>query len=108
MGILFPEGKIPTCKWVAFHGNNGSNFDDDGISSITRNSTGRYTMNFDGNMSSNDYALVSIGEYEYSCGTGGETHSAYSTSSAYIWHGRYGSGTSGDGEHMSVIIIGRA
>ena len=77
MGLNFPEGKIPTLKWIAFHGNNGSNFDDDGVSSISRHSTGRYTVNFDGNMSSNDYALVAIGEYEYSCGTAGETHNAY-------------------------------
>ena len=108
MGIIFPEGKIPTLKWVAFHGNNGSTFDDDGVSSVSRTSTGRYTINFDGNMSSNDYSLVGNGEYEYSVGISSENHNKYSVSDAQIWHGRYGSGTSADGEHISVIIVGRA
>ena len=108
MSIIFPEGQIPTLKWVAFDGDNGSILDDSGISSISRSSTGRYSISFDGNMSSNDYALVAIGQYEYSVGPQNDDHSNYGTSSASIWHGRYGSGTSGDGDHMSVIIVGHA
>ena len=108
MGIIFPEGQIPTLKWVAFHGNNGSTFDDDGVSSVSRTSTGRYTINFDGNMSDNDYALVGNGEYEWSIGIAGEAHGNYGTSSAQIWHGRYGAGTAADGAHTSVIIVGNA
>ena len=105
MAIIFPEGQIPTLKWVAFHGDNGSLFDDDGRSSVTRNSTGRYTIYFDGNMSSNDYSLVMTGQYEYSCGPASETHNSYGTSSAAMWHGRYGSGTSADGDCMMVLIV---
>ena len=108
MAISFPEGRIPTLKWVSFVGNNGSIYDDNGISSVTRNSTGRYTISFDGNMSNKDYALVANGEYEYSIGPDNENHSNYATNQAKIWHGRYGSGTSADGTHTSVIIVGEA
>jgi len=106
MAIVFPEGKIPTLKWVSFHGDNGSLFDDDGISSVTRNSTGRYTINFDGNFTYNDYALVMTGQYEYSCGPASDAHGSYGTSSASMWHGRYASGTSTDGDCMMVLIVG--
>jgi len=108
MAINFPEGEIPTLKWVAFDGDNGSILSDGGISSVSRNSTGRYTISFDGNMSNNDYSLVAIGQYEYSCGPESDDHSNYGTSSCTVWHGRYGSGTSADGDHMSVIIVGAA
>ena len=108
MAIFFPEGKIPTLKWVAFHGDNGSLFDDDGISSVSRASTGRYVVSFDGNMSNNDYSCLMTGQYEYSCGPASETHNSYGTSSASMWHGRYGSGTSADGDCMMVLIVGAA
>ena len=108
MAINFPEGQIPTLKWVAFDGDNGSTLDDDGISSINRNQQGQYTIYFDGNMSNNDYALCAIGQYEYSCGPAQDNHANYGTSSCIVWHGRYGSGTSADGDHMSVIIVGAA
>ena len=108
MGISFPEGYIPTLKWVSFVGSNGSIYSDSGISSVTRNSTGRYTINFDGNMSNNDYALVGNGEYEYAIGIDNENHNHYAASYARIWHGRYGSGTSADGTHTSVMIVGSA
>ena len=108
MGVVFPEGKILAFKWVAFHGDNGSIFDDEGISSVSRNSTGRYTVNFDGNMSNNDYACLCTGMFEYSCGPASDTHNSFSTSSAALWHGRYGSGTSADGDCMMVMIVGDA
>jgi len=108
MSIIFPEGKIPTLKWVAFHGDNGSLFNDNGISSCSRTSTGRYTINFDGAMASNDYSLVMTGQYEYSCGPASDAHGSYGTGVAYLWHGRYGSGTSADGDCMMVLIVGDA
>jgi hypothetical protein len=75
------------------------------VSSITDNSTGRYTINFSNAFVDSSYALVAIGQYEFSCGPASESAASYTTTSAAIWHGRYGSGTSNDGKVMSVAIF---
>ena len=53
-------------KWVNFNGQGTVSIRDDfGISSITDNGTGTYTLNFDGNMSNEDYCI------NMSCGGNG-------------------------------------
>jgi collagen type I/II/III/V/XI/XXIV/XXVII alpha len=91
--------------WVNFNGSNGSIRASHNTSSISRNSTGRYTVNFSTALADSNYALIAIGQYEYACGVGGETVGNYTTTSAQFWHGRYGSGTSADGVVMSVAIF---
>ena len=53
-------------KWVNFNGQGTVSIRDDfGVSSITDDGTGTYTINFDGNMSNADYAAT------VTCGGGG-------------------------------------
>jgi len=44
-------------KWINFNGSNGSIRDDVGITSVTKHSTGQYTLNFDGNMANTNYSV---------------------------------------------------
>jgi hypothetical protein len=49
-------------KWVNFNGQGTVSIRDDfGVSSITDNGTGTYTINFDGNMSNENYAPIVMG-----------------------------------------------
>ena len=75
------------------------------VSSITDNGTGRYTINFSNAFADSSYALVAVGQYEFSCGPASDNAANYTTTSAAIWHGRYGSGTSADGAVTSVVIF---
>ena len=75
------------------------------VSSITDNGTGRYTINFSNAFADSSYAFVAIGQYEFSCGPASESAASYTTTSAAIWHGRYGTGTSNDGVVISVAIF---
>jgi len=96
------------CKaWVNFRGNSTVTIRDDfNVSSVTDVSTGRYTINFSNAMANGNYVLVATGEYEWSCGPDNDDADSYTTTSADIWHGRYGSGTGTDGEVMCVVVFG--
>ena len=59
MGIHFGSGELEEIKWVTFDMGNGSILRDTGVSSVTRHSSGRHQIVFDGNMSSSEeYALI--------------------------------------------------
>jgi len=93
--------------WVNFKGNSTVTIRDDfNVSSVSDVSTGRYTINFSNALTNGNYALIATGEYEWSCGPASEDSDNYTTTSADIWHGRYGAGTGTDGEVMCVVVFG--
>ena len=54
MGIHFGSGELEEIKWVTFDMGNGSILRDTGVSSVTRHSSGRHQIVFDGNMSASE------------------------------------------------------
>jgi hypothetical protein len=91
---------------VNFRGNSTVTIRDNfNVSSVTDNGTGRYTINFSSAMPNGNYVLTATGQYEWSCGPASEDSDNYSTTSAAIWHGRYGAGTGADGEVMCVVVF---
>ena len=50
MGLYMGTGGMDDLKWVAFSMSNASIHGDRGVSSITRHSSGRHQIVFDGNM----------------------------------------------------------
>ena len=57
--------------------------------------------------SSEEYAMVGNGQYEWSVGPWNNSRSNYATNQAYTWHGRYAAGTGGDIAYMAVHIFGQ-
>ena len=107
MGVLFGNGHLEEMKWVTFDMGNGAILRDTGVTSVTRHSSGRHQIVFDGNMAaSEEYALVGNGQYEWSVGPWNNNLNNYEVSKAYTWHGRYAAGTGGDIGYMAVIIMG--
>ena len=108
MGIHFGSGELEEIKWVTFDMGNGSILRDTGVSSVTRHSSGRHQIVFDGNMAAQgQYALVGNGQYEWSVGPWNNNLNNYEVSKAWTWHGRYAAGTGGDIGYMAVIINGQ-
>ena len=108
MGVIFGNGHLEELKWVTFDMGNGSILRDAGVSSVTRHSSGRHQIVFDGNMaSSQEDALVGNGQYEWSVGPWNSNRANYEVSQAYTWHGRYAAGTGGDIAYMAVHIFGQ-
>ena len=102
-------------KWVNFNGQGTVSIRDDfGISSITDDGTGTYTINFDGNMSNEDYAInMSCGGNGYNgfvlaFGAGDSSTSFMSTSSCQFncRGGDGGGGGNRDPLTACVIITG--
>ena len=107
MGVHFGNGELEELKWVAFNMGNGSLHGDRGVQSVTRHSSGRHEIIFDGNMAAQgQYALVGNGQYEWSVGPWNNNLNNYEVSRAYTWHGRYAAGTGGDIGYMAVHIMG--
>tara|TARA_R100001463_G_scaffold75593_1_gene129595 strand:- start:1591 stop:1917 length:327 start_codon:yes stop_codon:yes gene_type:complete len=108
MGLDFPTGVLGGYKYALFRMDNGALYSSTGISSITRNTTATYTINFSTNMSAQGYAVTGMGRFEWSFGGKNETSDDYKAGSCAIRHGRYGSGVGGEMSHASVMINGSA
>ena len=112
MALDFPSGQLGGIKFANFSMSNGSIHQNGasatGISSITRNTTATYTVNFSGEMSSEKYAVTAMGQYEWSFGGKNQSSDDFQAGSCAIRHGRYGTGVGGEISHATVMIYGHA
>ena len=106
------SGGIPTVKsqqliptaWVNFNGNTAAIRDSEGISSITDNNVGNYTINYSTAMANTNYVASHNVEPSVSNG-GSDTYiSTYATASCQINH--YEVGTRRDTNTCNVIVLG--
>jgi hypothetical protein len=74
------SGSLTMDKYVIFQ-NNGSIISSDGISSVSNTASGRYTINFSGNMNNANYLLLSTGR-NYSTDQNERSLTIYSTSTS--------------------------
>ena len=108
MGLDFPTGVLGGYKYALFRMDNGSLYNSSGISSITRNTTATYTINFSTNMTAQAYAVTAMGQYEWSFGGKNQSSNDFQAGSCAIRQGRYGSGVGGEISHAAVMINGSA
>ena len=108
MGIDFPTGVLGGIKYVLFNMGNGSLHNSSGVSSITRNTTATYTINFSSNMTAQGYAVTGMGQYEWSFGSSTHSSASFLASSCRFRHGRYGAGVGGEVGYACGMIYGSA
>ena len=109
MGLHFDNGILGGFKYALFNMGNGSIYASTGISSITRNTTATYTINFGTpGFDAQAYAVTAMGQYEWSYGGKNQSSSDFSNSSCAIRHGRYGTGVGGEISYSAVMILGNA
>lgn len=100
-------------KWINFNGQGTVSIRDDfGISSVTDNGTGTYTLNFDGNMSNADYCVTFTGGggghngFATAFGAGDSSTSFFFTGSCqFNFRGADGSGGGNRDPHTVAAII---
>jgi len=108
MGLDLPTGVLGGYKYALFNMGNGSLYSSTGISSITRNATATYTVNFSTNMTAQAYAVTAMGQYEWSFGGKDQSSDDFQAGSCGIRHGRYGTGVGGEISYAAVMINGSA
>ena len=109
MGIDFANGVLGGYKYALFNMGNGSIHASSGISSITRNTTATYTVNFGTpGFTAQAYAVTAMGQYEWSFGGKNQSSDDFQAGSCAIRHGRYGTGVGGEISYAAVMINGDA
>ena len=108
MGLDFPTGTLGGIKYVLFNMGNGSLHSSTGVTSMTRNTTATYTINFSSNMTAQGYAVTGMGQYEFSFGSTTHAASSFLASSCRFRHGRYGMGVGGEVGYACGMIYGDA
>ena len=108
MGIDFPTGVLGGYKYALFNMGNGSLHNSSGVSSITRNTTATYTVNFSNNMTAQGYAVTAMGQYEWSYGSSTHASTSFEAGSCRVRQGRYGTGVGGEVGYSAIMINGSA
>tara|TARA_A200000159_G_scaffold143127_1_gene147144 strand:- start:537 stop:863 length:327 start_codon:yes stop_codon:yes gene_type:complete len=108
MALNFPSGELGGYKYALFNMGNGSLHNSSGVSSITRNTTATYTVNFSGNMTAQAYAVTAMGQYEWSYGSTTHGSNSFEAGSCRVRHGRYAAGVGGEVGYSAIMINGTA
>jgi hypothetical protein len=99
--------------WVSFNGNNGSIYGSRGVTSVTRNNAGDYTINFNFTMPDATYAVSGSGMEVNGLASGGSYQSAFSlgasnsilTTSCRIQNANVDGGNNVDGAYVHFIAV---
>ena len=108
MPLQTVAGELSGIKYVLFNMGNGSLHSSTGVTSMTRNTTATYTINFSSNMTAQGYAVTGMGQYEFSFGSTTHAASSFLASSCRFRHGRYGMGVGGEVGYACGMIYGDA